>query len=179
MIKNIPVPKSVNVTINDLIISCEGPLGTLNLEIPKSISLSQEKGNLVLSQIKSIRLSSKKSKAIFNTFCSTINNTFKGICTGHSKQLNLVGVGYRIEDVGQDKFSLKLGYSNPIILENDSDATISVLKPTIIQVKGINKQKVSSKAAEIYNLRPPEPYKGKGVLYKGKSILRKEGKKLS
>ena len=90
MIKNIPVPKSVNITINDLIISCEGPLGTLNLEIPKSISLSQDKDNIVLSQIKSIRLSSKKNKAIFNTFCSTINNTFKGICTGHSKQLNLV-----------------------------------------------------------------------------------------
>ena len=149
------------------------------MEFQSLFHFSLEKGNLVLSQTKSIRLSSKKSKAIFNTFCSTLNNTFKGICTGHSKQLNLVGVGYRIEDVGQDKFSLKLGYSNPITLENDSDATINVLKPTIIQVKGINKQKVSSKAAEIYNLRPPEPYKGKGVLYKGKSILRKEGKKLS
>ena len=65
MIKNIQVPKNVNITIDDLIISCEGPLGTLNLEIPKSITLSLEKGNLVLSQTKSIRLSSKKSKAIF------------------------------------------------------------------------------------------------------------------
>ena len=84
---------------------------------------------------------------------------------------------YRIEVVGQNKFCLKLGYSNPITLENDSDATINVLKPTIIQVKGINKQKVSSKAAEIYNLRPPEPYKGKGIKEQGQHILRKEGKK--
>ncbi len=179
MIKNITIPKNVKITINDLIISCEGPLGTLNLEIPKSISLSSQENSLVLSQINSIRLSRKKNKAIFNTFCTNLNNSFKGVCIGHSKQLNLVGVGYRIEDIGNDKFSLKLGYSNPITLENDSDTTISALKPTIIQVKGINKQKVSSKAAEIYNLRPPEPYKGKGVLYKGKSILRKEGKKLS
>ena len=103
--------------------------------------MSSQENSLVLSQINSIRLSRKKNKAIFNTFCTNLNNSFTGVCIGHSKQLNLVGVGYRIEDIGNDNFSLKLGYSNPITLENDSDTTISALKPTIIQVKGIKAEK--------------------------------------
>jgi large subunit ribosomal protein L6 len=93
--------------------------------------------------------------------------------------LNLVGVGYRVEDLEHGKFNFKLGYSNNIMIENDEEALINLLKPTIIQVKGTNKQKVSQKAAELRKVRSPEPYKGKGIVYKNETLIRREGKKLS
>lgn len=173
--KHFIVPENVEVDIQKLFLSCKGPLGNSLLEIPVSLSVDLQSSRLIVSA----ENNNKKVKPLFGTFCSHLKNCLKGVHTGHSRQLDLVGVGYRIEPFEENEFSLKLGYSNKIVIQSNQDTEIQAVKPTIVQVKGTNIQKVTQKAADIRSLRRPEPYKGKGILYRNEVILRKEGKKLS
>jgi len=180
MKKYLAIPMNIQVDLHEMFLHCKGPLGTIKLEIPSSLRVELDKKTIVINtNDKGSTKISRKTKSILGTFNSLLKNTIKGINIGHFKQLNLVGVGYRVEDLEHGKFNFKLGYSNNIMIENDEEALINLLKPTIIQVKGTNKQKVSQKAAELRKLRSPEPYKGKGILYKNETLIRKEGKKLS
>ena len=175
MNKYLTIPPTVKVSLKEFYIEFQGPVGDIKLEIPNSILVSKEDGRLRIQT--SILTSSVKR--IFGTFTSHLNNCLKGVLIGHTKQLNLVGVGYRVEDSSKDSFSFKLGYSHKVLIEKDSKTSIEVLKPTVVQLKGVNKQEVYQKASKIRKLRMPEPYKGKGILYKNETILRKEGKKLN
>jgi len=175
MKKYLTIPHNIQITIHELFVTCSGPLGTMKLEIPSSLTLSMERNKISIEA----QSKTKQVKALLGTFRSLLRNSVKGINTGHFKQLNLVGVGYRIEKLDDDNFNFKLGFSNDIPIKNDGKTSINLLKPTIVQIKGPDKQVTFQQAAKIRGLRPPEPYKGKGILYKNEIILRKEGKKLS
>jgi large subunit ribosomal protein L6 len=175
MKKYLTIPHNIEVTIHELFVTCVGPLGTMKLEIPSSLILTIERNKITIEA----QSKAKQVKAILGTFRSLLRNSVKGINTGHFKQLNLVGVGYRIEKLDENNFNFKLGFSNDIHIKNNASTSINLLKPTIVQVKGPNKQVTFQQAAKLRDLRPPEPYKGKGILYKNEVILRKEGKKLS
>jgi len=175
MSKTFSLPLGVNSDVDRLAITLTGPKGKLCLEIPSFIQIESELNKLYVSNSDK----GKKSRTKFGTFCTNLKNVLKGISNGHSVQLNLVGVGYRAESTRVGEVTLKLGYSKPILMKQDPKVDIDLMKPTILQVKGCNIQKVAQKAAIIRRLRYPEPYKGKGILIKGETILRKEGKKLS
>ena len=120
--------------------------------------------------------SSKFSKAAVGTYRSIINNMIIGVTEGYEKQLELVGVGYRASTQGKN-VNLTLGFSHPVVYKIPEQIEITTPSQTEIIIKGIDKQKVGQVAAEIRSLRPPEPYKGKGVRYKGEEISLKETKK--
>ena len=172
------IPTSVNVDIKKMLISLAGPEGNLSLEIPKFISISLESEKLSITAISGV-ISSKKTLAQFRTFCSHFKNALKGITIGHIRQLKLVGVGYRAENSGNPDLTLRLGYSKPILIKKESNVAIDVVKPTVLQLRGSHLQKISQRASRIQQLRPPEPYKGKGIFLKGEVIKRKEGKKIN
>lgn len=175
MKRYITIPHNIEIIIHELFVTCVGPLGTMKLEIPSSLTLSIERNKIAIKA----QSKAKQVKATLGTFRSLLRNAVKGINTGHFEQLNLVGVGYRIEELDKNTFNFKLGFSNDIPVKNDVNTSINLLKPTIVQIKGPDKQVTFQQAAKLRSLRPPEPYKGKGILYKNEVILRKEGKKLS
>ena len=171
--KPIKVPADVKVKISDNSISIQGPLGTLDRSIHKSVSISLKDTEIIVN-----KPFNKKFKSLWATTRSLIVNMIIGVTQGHSRTLKIVGVGYKAETVGS-QLSLKLGYSHPIYM----DIPKSILKldlyskGTIINIQGIDKEVTSNFAKLIQSYRLPEPYKGKGVSFNDQIIRRKEGKK--
>ena len=168
----ITVPSGVDVTIGDRLVTVKGPNGTLSRAIPGAISVRQDEGTLTVERPDDER----ESRSLHGLTRSLVNNMVVGVTSGFSKELEIVGVGYRAEAQGPGTVRLALGFSHPIVVDAPEGVTFEVPQPTRIVVKGIDKEKVGQVAADIRSLRKPEPYKGKGVRYLGERIMRKAGK---
>ncbi len=168
----IPVPAGVTVTVDERnMVVVKGPNGTLSQQVNPDIKIVQNDGELLLER----PTDNKPHKAMHGLYRTLLNNMVVGVTTGFVKALELVGTGYRASVDGK-MLTMNVGYSHPIIFEAPLDITFEVPAPTQVVVKGINKQVVGNLAADIGATRPPEPYLGKGVKYKGEVIRRKEGK---
>ena len=166
-------PDSVEVSIqNDDCIEVKGKKGQLRLNLIDKVSVSIGERSLSVANTSG----SKFSRAISGTYRSLISNMVKGVSEGFEKKLELQGVGYRVETQGK-KINLTLGFSHPVVYEIPDGIEVQTPSQTEIVISGIDKQKVGQVAAEIRAIRPPEPYKGKGVRYQGEQISLKETKK--
>ena len=168
----IAVPAGVTVTIADgNVVTVKGPLGELKNTFNSALTIAQEGANVVV-----IRPNDEKEmRALHGLTRTLLNNMVVGVKDGFSKKLEIVGVGYRVEKQGA-KLVLGLGYSHPVIFEEENGVKFEVPDQTTIIVKGIDKQAVGQMAAVIRSKRPPEPYLGKGIKYSGEYIRRKAGK---
>jgi len=168
----ISIPTSVEVAIDGANIEVKGPKGSLNLVLTEGISLTQEDESLVVHRENDER----QSKALHGLMRSLINNMIIGVTEGYSKQLELVGVGYRVQAKGKTNLEFQLGFSHPVNVSAPEGIEFDVPSPTELNISGIDKQMVGQVAADIRALKKPEPYKGKGIRYAGEHIIRKAGK---
>ena len=173
--KNISIPKDSSIKIEGDNLTITGPKGTKKLTINDKIFSSKltENEYQILPLEKKI---DKKTSIMWGTYRSLINNAVTGVTTGHEKILELNGVGFRANLKGE-VLNLQIGFSHDVNFKIPKDIKILVEKQTIIKIKGVDKELVSKIAADIKNLKPVEPYKGKGIKERGQFILRKEGKK--
>lgn len=167
----IPVPSGVEVAINGTQVTVKGPKGTLTQTFDKDIIIELEDGAIVVKRPSDER----RHRSLHGLTRTLIANMVKGVSEGFQKELEIIGVGYRAALKGSD-LDLSLGFSHPVIVTPEEGITFEVPAPTKIVVKGIDKQRVGQVAAEIRKIRPPEPYKGKGVRYAGEQVRRKLGK---
>ncbi|HWJ98331.1 MAG TPA: 50S ribosomal protein L6 [Acidimicrobiales bacterium] len=168
----IPVPSGVDVTVADRTITVKGPKGTLDRTIPGTITIRQEGAELLVERPDDER----QSRAMHGLVRSLVNNMVVGVTDGFTKQLEIIGVGYRATAKGQGTLDLALGFSHPVEVKAPAGVTFDVPSPNRIDVKGSDKELVGQVAADIRKLRKPEPYKGKGVRYLGEHVVRKAGK---
>lgn len=168
----IPVPSGVTVTVDGDSVTVKGPQGTLERRVPAAISVAQEGDTLVVTRPDDER----QNRALHGLTRSLVANMVSGVTQGYSKELEIVGVGYRATAKGPSAIELALGFSHPVAVQAPDGITFEVPVPTRIVVKGIDKEKVGQVAADIRKIRKPEPYKGKGVRYAGERVLRKAGK---
>ena len=171
---NIQIPEKVKVLLTGNTVNIEGPLGKQSLQIDLDIF------DLNIKEGKEVSIKPKKlnddSKRLWGMKRSLINNAIIGASTGYEKVLELVGVGYRAALKGK-QLNLQLGFSHDINFDIPEGIKIAVEKQTIVKISGFDKQKVGMVASQLKSIRPPEPYKGKGIKEQGQHILRKEGKK--
>ena len=168
----IPVPSGVEVLIGDGRVSVKGPQGTLERVLPGEITIRQEDSVLTVERPNDER----QNRALHGLTRSLVNNMVLGVTNGFTKDLEIVGVGYRAVAKGPNQIELALGFSHPVVVNAPDGITFEVPVPTRISVRGIDKEKVGQVAANIRKLRKPEPYKGKGVRYAGEHVQRKAGK---
>ena len=173
--KNIIIPKDSSIKVEGANVTITGPKGTKKLTINDKIFSS----NLNESEFKILPLEKKidkKTSILWGTYRSLINNAITGVSKGHEKILELTGVGFRANLKGE-ALNLQIGFSHDVNFQIPKDIKITVEKQTLIKINGVDKELVSKIAADIKNLKPVEPYKGKGIKEKGQFVLRKEGKK--
>ena len=168
----ITVPSGVDVTVADRTVTVKGPKGSLDRVIPGTITIRQEGAELLVERPDDER----ESRAMHGLVRSLVNNMVVGVTDGFTKQLEIIGVGYRATAKGQDTLDLALGFSHPVEVKAPAGVTFDVPSPNRIDVKGSDKELVGQVAADIRKLRKPEPYKGKGVRYLGEHVVRKAGK---
>jgi large subunit ribosomal protein L6 len=180
-IGNLPVnlPKDVTVTVSDAnVVSVKGPLGTLTQTVDKDLKVEVADGHLTVSRPSE----SKNHKSLHGLYRALIANMVEGVSKGYKKELELVGVGYRAEAKGQN-LELSLGYSHDIILQVPDEVKVETKTERrsnpVITLTCIDKQLIGHVAAKIRSLRPPEPYKGKGIKFVGEQLRRKAGKSAS
>jgi large subunit ribosomal protein L6 len=170
--KPVALPKGVTVKIDGQTVVMKGAKGELDFVAPDEVSLTLEDNVIRIDP----RSQSKRARAMWGTARARINSLAVGVSQGFAKTLEITGVGYKAAVVGKN-LQLSLGYSHDISYPIPAGVTIVASKPTEVTISGFNKQLVGQVAAEIRALRPPEPYKGKGVKYANEFIFRKEGKK--
>lgn len=170
--RKLVIPDGVTVSVNGNVVDVKGPKGELNLEFSKLVSVVVEDGVVLTKQIKP----SKDANVMQGTTNSLISNMITGVSKGYEKGLEAVGVGYRFQ-VSGNKITINAGYSHPVVMEAPKELSVTSESNTEITIHGIDKQKVSEFAANVRKVREPEPYKGKGIRYKGEYVRRKEGKK--
>jgi large subunit ribosomal protein L6 len=168
----IPVPSGVTVALAEDSVTVTGPQGSLARQLPTGITISQDGDTLLVSRPDDER----RHRALHGLTRSLVANMVTGVTQGFSKELEIVGVGYRANAKGPSALELALGFSHPVLVDAPEGITFDVPTPTRIIVKGIDKEKVGQVAADIRKIRKPEPYKGKGVRYAGERVLRKAGK---
>jgi large subunit ribosomal protein L6 len=169
--KPIPLPKGVTVEIEGNVVAVQGPKGKLDTRLPRGIRVEQQDGNLV-----AIRENDSQA-AVHGLARALVNNAVEGVTKGWTRELEIVGIGYRAELKGKGTVVFSLGYSHPIEypLPSGIDAAVDP-KQTKLTITGIDRQKVGQVAAEMRSLRPPDPYKNKGVRYSGERLKKKVGK---
>ena len=168
----ISVPGGVDVSVADRTVTVKGPKGTLARDLPGAITVEREGDVLTLVRPDDER----ESRSLHGLSRTLVNNMVVGVTDGFKKELEIVGVGYRVLSKGPTQLEFQLGYSHPITFNAPEGITFTVESPTKLGVQGIDKQLVGEVAANIRKLRKPEPYKGKGVRYAGEHIRRKVGK---
>jgi large subunit ribosomal protein L6 len=168
----IPVPGGVDVTVAGARVTVKGPKGTLERSIPGTITVRQDGDQLVVERPDDAR----QNRALHGLVRSLVNNMVVGVTQGYTKELEIVGVGYRATAKGPGAIELALGFSHPVNVTAPDGITFQVPSPTRIVVEGIDKETVGQVAADIRAWRKPEPYKGKGVRYAGEQVRRKAGK---
>ncbi len=168
----IPVPETVSVSISPGRIQVNGPLGELSQAIPARMQVEHRDGELVVTR----PTERGEDRALHGLTRTLIANMVEGVTKGFEKKLEIQGVGYRATQRGE-AIEIAAGYSHSVVKEPPAGITFEVPAPTQIVVKGTDKQKVGQVAAEIRKVRPPEPYKGKGIRYEGEYVRRKVGKR--
>jgi large subunit ribosomal protein L6 len=169
--KPIAIPKGVTVKIEGNTVAVQGPKGKLETPIPGGIKMQQQDGNLVATR------ENDSQSALHGLARALVNNAVEGVTKGWTKDLEIVGIGYRAEMKGKGTVVFTLGYSHPIEYPLPSGIEVAVdPKQTKLSVTGIDRQKVGQVAAEMRSLRPPDPYKNKGVRYAGERLKKKVGK---
>jgi large subunit ribosomal protein L6 len=170
--KAIAIPQGVTATIEGQTVTVKGPKGQLAWTVVDEIEVKQENGEVTLSP----RDDSTRARAMWGLARTLVNNMVVGVTQGFEQSLELVGVGYRAAMKG-NALSMQLGFSHDVDIKPPPGITFAVPKQTEVKISGIDKQVVGETAARIRKIRPPEPYKGKGVRYAGEKVRRKEGKK--
>jgi large subunit ribosomal protein L6 len=170
--KPVEILSGADISISGQTITAKGSQGNLSLDVHEAVSVKQEGNELIFAP----NDESKGSMAMAGTMRSLVDNMIIGVTTGFSKQLQLIGVGYRAQMQG-NVLDLSLGFSHPVKYAIPEGITIETPSQTEINVKGADKQRVGQVCAEIRAYRPPEPYKGKGVRYSDERVIRKEAKK--
>ena len=168
----IPVPSGVDVTVSDRHITVKGPKGTLERDLPGVITVRQDGDALLVERPNDER----QNRALHGLVRSLVNNMVVGVHQEFTKELEIIGVGYRAAAAGPSKLDLALGFSHPVSVDAPEGITFETPAPTKITVRGISKEAVGQVAANIRSIREPEPYKGKGVRYAGEVVRRKAGK---
>jgi large subunit ribosomal protein L6 len=167
----IPVPSGVEVKIDGSTVTVKGPKGELTQTFNEDMTIAVENGEVTVTRPSDER----NHRALHGLTRSLLANMVTGVSEGFSKNLEIVGVGYRAALKGSD-LEMQLGFSHPVLVVAEPGITFEVPAPTKITVSGIDKQRVGQVAAEVRGWRPPEPYKGKGVRYAGEHVRRKLGK---
>jgi large subunit ribosomal protein L6 len=168
----IAVPSGVDISVDDRRVVVRGPQGSLERDIPGAITIRQDGSTLLVERPDDAR----QSRALHGLTRSLVANMVTGVTAGFSKDLEIVGVGYRCVAKGPQQIELSLGFSHTVVVDAPDGIAFEVPAPTRITVRGIDKEKVGQVAADIRKLRKPEPYKGKGIRYAGEVVLRKAGK---
>lgn len=167
----VPVPSGVDVTIDGLSVTVKGSKGELTQVMPEGVTIAQEGDEVLVTRNGETR----DERSRHGLVRSLIANMVEGVTNGYSKNLEMVGVGYRAAKKGND-LELQVGFSHPVLIEAPEGITLEAPEQTKITVSGIDKTLVGQVAANIRKVRPPEPYKGKGIKYEGEVIRRKAGK---
>lgn len=170
--RKINIPEGVTVTVNDNVVTVKGPKGELTNSFNKDMKIDVNENILTITRPNDL----KTTKSLHGTTNALIENMIIGVSEGYKKELEIVGVGYRFNVQG-NKINVNAGFSHPVEVIVPNDLKAEQVSTTEIAISGIDKQKVSEFAANIRKLRKPEPYKGKGIRFKGEHIRRKEGKK--
>ncbi len=168
------VPKNVKIAFDASKINVEGPKGKLSINLPTGVKLEQKEDQLFVNRLNN----TKQSKSNHGTTKRLIVNMCDGVTNGHRKDLEVQGVGFRVAVQGQ-KLVLNVGFSHPVEFEIPKDVKVTAAKPTEISVEGVDKALVGLVAAKIRQIKPPEPYKGKGIRYQGEVVRRKQGKQVT
>ncbi|HEV3362622.1 MAG TPA: 50S ribosomal protein L6 [Acidimicrobiia bacterium] len=168
----IPVPSGVTVELTDGHVKVTGPKGTLERDLPRAITVRQDGDQLLVERPDDER----QHRALHGLTRSLVNNMVVGVTDGFTRDLEIVGVGYRASAAGPTRLDLALGFSHPVAVDAPEGITFETPAPTRITVRGIDKEVVGQVAANIRSIRKPEPYKGKGVRYAGEVVRRKAGK---
>ena len=167
----IPLPDMVSVSLNGLAVTVKGPKGELSRTLPEGVQISQDGNTLVVSPSSETRRSRER-----HGLCRTlVANMVEGVSQGYTRKLEIIGVGYRAAVQGT-KLVVSAGYSHQVEMVPPEGVTFAVEGNTTVFVSGANKELVGNEAAKVRAIRPPEPYKGKGIKYEGERILRKAGK---
>jgi large subunit ribosomal protein L6 len=169
--KPVPIPAGVSITLGASEVKVKGPKGELSLPVPAACKVTQEGNELNVARLGD----GKSERASHGTTRAHLNNMVKGVTDGFVKDLEIVGVGYKAEAKGT-MLTLTIGFSHLVNFTAPPGITIETPEPTKIKISGIDRQKVGQVAAEIRGIRPPEPYKGKGIKYIDEHIERKAGK---
>jgi large subunit ribosomal protein L6 len=170
--KAVPVPAGVQVTIAGQAVTVKGPKGQLSWTVADEIEVRQEGAELLLTK----KVDTTRAQAMWGLSRTLVSNMVVGVTQGFEQTLELVGVGYRAAMKGT-ALSMQLGFSHDVDIPAPEGVAFATPKQTEIKISGIDKQAVGETAARIRRIRPPEPYKGKGVRYAGEKVRRKEGKK--
>jgi large subunit ribosomal protein L6 len=168
----IEVPTGVNVAVSPGRVQVNGPLGELSQVVPQRMQIAQEEGTIVVTR----PTERGEDRALHGLTRTLVANMVEGVTKGFEKRLEIQGVGYRAGLRGTS-LELNVGYSHPVVIEPRPGISFEVPVPTQVIVKGIDKQVVGQTAAEVRKVRPPEPYKGKGIRYEGEFVRRKVGKR--
>jgi large subunit ribosomal protein L6 len=168
----VPVPAGVSADTADGTLTVKGPKGTLTLSMRDEISYTVEDGRILVRPAND----TKQARAFWGMQRTLVSNLVEGVTNGFTKTLDIKGVGYRAQAQGR-KLKLQLGYSHDVDLDVPEGLEVKTPDQTTVEISGIDKQAVGQFAAEIRRWRKPEPYKGKGIAYRGEYIFRKEGKK--
>ena len=167
----VSLPDKVSVSLDGLTVKVKGPKGELQRTLPDGVSVSQENNTIVVAPTSNKRISRER-----HGLCRTlVANMVEGVSNGYSKSLEIVGVGSRAQVKGKT-LVVSAGFSHPVEMEAPDGITFKVENNTKVTVSGIDKELVGNEAAKVRAIRPPEPYKGKGIKYEGERILRKAGK---
>lgn len=166
------LPDGVLASLSGQIMNIKGPKGELSFTMSDNVSAEIDNGSVIISP----RSLSKQARQLWGMTRTMVANSVEGVTNGFRKEINITGVGYRAQLKDGD-LSLALGLSHDVVFSKRDGLTVSVPAPNRIVIEGIDKQKVGQFAAEIRRMRPPEPYKGKGLRYEGEVIYRKVGKK--
>ena len=170
--KPVPVPAGVTATIQDRVLSVKGPKGILSMPMSDDISYVVEDGRIAVTPANE----TKRARAFWGMQRTLVSNLVTGVSDGFTKVLEITGVGYRAAVQGKN-LKLQLGYSHDVDFAIPEGITIKTPDQTTVEISGSDKQQIGQVAAEIRRWRKPEPYKGKGIKYRGEKIFRKEGKK--
>ena len=168
----VPIPNGVDVTLADGVVTVSGPRGTLSQKVPDGITAEVAGDEIVVTRASDHR----EHRALHGLIRSLIANMVTGVTAGYSKNLEIVGVGYRAQARGDNALVIQAGFSHPVEVTAPDGVTFEVPSPTRITVSGADKQAVGQVAADIRAIRKPEPYKGKGIRYAGEQVRRKAGK---
>jgi large subunit ribosomal protein L6 len=168
----ITIPGGVDVSVDGQHVTVKGPKGTLEHEVPATITVSRDGDTLLVTRPDDER----QNRALHGLTRSLVANMVTGVSDGFSRDLEIVGVGYRATAAGPTRLELQVGYSHPVAVDAPAGVEFDVPAPTRITVRGFDKQLVGQVAADIRKIRKPEPYKGKGIRYADERVLRKAGK---